>query len=93
MGLINDILDALDRIPIWKRLQSIPPEVDELRKQVVALEHKLSGKWPPDVCRYCGERAARLTYVAPSLNAQGIKIERWTCSACNKVEPRQIKVA
>jgi hypothetical protein len=28
MGIIDDILKALDRIPVWRRLQEIPGEVD-----------------------------------------------------------------
>jgi hypothetical protein len=62
MGIVDDILRALDRIPIWKRLQELPSEVDDLKARVAAFEDKLSGKWPPDVCRYCGARAARLVH-------------------------------
>ena len=60
MGVIEDMLKALDRIPGWKRLQEVPNEVDELKTKVAALEEKLGEKWPADICRHCGERAARL---------------------------------
>ena len=88
MGIVEDVFKALDRIPIWKRLQEVPSEIDVLKAQVAALEEKLSGKWPPDICRFCGERAARLTYSVPGATANGIKHERWTCSACGKIESR-----
>jgi hypothetical protein len=65
MGVIEDMLNALDRIPGWKRLQQVPSEVDELNARVAALEEKLGGKWPADICRYCGERGARLYYAIP----------------------------
>jgi GT2 family glycosyltransferase len=38
MGLLVDMLKALDRVPGWKRLQAIPDEVDELKKKVAATE-------------------------------------------------------
>jgi hypothetical protein len=41
MGIIDDILKALDRIPAWKRLQEVPSEVDQLKAKVAALEDKL----------------------------------------------------
>jgi hypothetical protein len=65
MGVIEDMLKALDRIPGWARLQQVPNEVDELKAKVAALEEKLGGKWPPDVCRFCGERAVRLRQSSP----------------------------
>jgi hypothetical protein len=93
MGILDDILSALDRIPVWKRLQELPEEMDVLKAQVAVLEEKLGAKWPADICRYCGERAARMTYSSPQANADGIKSERWTCSACKKFETRHVKIA
>jgi hypothetical protein len=60
MGFVEDVFKALDRIPIWKRLQELPSEVDQLKAKIADFETKLGGKWPPDVCKFCGERAARL---------------------------------
>jgi len=28
MGILDDILSALDRIPVWKRLQELPAKID-----------------------------------------------------------------
>ena len=80
MGMIDDILKALDRIPTWKRLQEVPAEVDDLKRRVVELEAKLGGKWPPDVCKYCGARAVRLT----ADSTYGGMFEVWTCGECGK---------
>ena len=30
MGIVDDLLKALERIPIWKRLGEVPDEIDEL---------------------------------------------------------------
>jgi hypothetical protein len=44
MGLLEDVMKALDRIPVWKRLQGVPAEVDSLKGRIAALEEKLGGK-------------------------------------------------
>lgn len=92
MTLVDDALKILDRIPIWKRLQNVPDELDALAARVAAIEEKLGDKWPPDVSHYCGERAARLTEAGRHATVEGIKLERWTCSSCGKTEPRHVKV-
>jgi hypothetical protein len=48
MGVLEDMIKALDRIPGWKRLQELPSEVDQLKASVAALEEKLSDKWPAE---------------------------------------------
>ena len=87
MGLLDDILKTLDRIPVWKRLQIVPEEVDELRSRVAELEEKLGGKWPPDICKFCGARAVRLT-ATRGPDARGKIIQLWGCGECNEVERR-----
>ena len=82
MGMIEDLLRALDRVPLWKRLGDIPVEVDDLKRRVGAVEEKLGHKWPPDVCKSCGARALRMTKSTADR-------EVWTCAACNNVEFRR----
>lgn len=89
MGLVDDILKTLDRIPVWKRLQIVPEEVDELRDRVAELEEKLGGKWPPDICKFCGARAARLTGILGP-DAKGKLYQQWGCEECNRVERRPV---
>ena len=59
-------------------MREAPAKVDDLDRRVAELEQKLTGPWPPDVCRLCGERAARLDY---SGEEKGIVRERWECTA------------
>ena len=92
MGIIEDILKALDRIPIWKRVQELPAEVDDLKARVAELEHKLSGKYPPDVCKLCGTRALRLKNTLGP-NTQGNMREIWVCEECTKHETRLVSPA
>lgn len=91
MGMIEDILNALDRIPIWKRVQALPVEVETLKTRVEELEQKLGNKWPPSICKYCGERAARLWYAYPN-QSHGYRREDWKCELCGKEEPRHTKI-
>jgi len=60
MGALEDVRNWLKEIPLWQELNKVPDGVSALEKKLEELESKLGGKWPPDVCRLCGERAARL---------------------------------
>jgi hypothetical protein len=82
MGMLDDLLKALDRVPLWKRLGSVPSELDDLKQRVGAIEEKLGNKWPADVCKSCGERALRMI----KSTANG---ETWTCGACHNPEFRR----
>jgi hypothetical protein len=90
MSVIDDVLKVLDRIPIWKRLQEVPSEVDDLKRRIAELEEKLGGKWPADVCRFCGERAVRL-HVTLGPDEKGYMHENWHCSNCNNTDVRLVK--
>lgn len=79
------MLKAFDRIPIWKRLQTVPQEVDELKAKVAALEELVSGKALADACPFCGARALRLDRV----DMHGDR-EEWKCQECGKT--REIRL-
>jgi hypothetical protein len=86
----DDVVKVLNRIPIWKRLGEVPSEVDELKRRVGELEEKLGSKWPGDVCKFCGARAARLGHtIGP--DAKGCLQQTWHCNECNQDELRLIK--
>lgn len=90
VGVIDDLMKTLDRIPIWKRLGEVPEEVDDLKKRVATLEEMLNGKWPAEVCRFCGARAVRLKdQRGPDM--QGVVTEFWTCSECGQNDRRRAK--
>lgn len=90
MGILEDMMKSLDRIPIWKRLQEIPSEVDALKQRVLDLEGKLGGKWPGDVCKFCGARALRLSNARP-INSNQMTEQRWKCETCERTEMRIVK--
>jgi hypothetical protein len=88
MGVLEDVQKMLDRIPIWKRLGEVPGEVDDLKRRVAELEAKYEGKFPPDVCKYCGERAVRMSHSMPPDDGKGKTRQEWTCAICQQVEIR-----
>lgn len=90
MGILEDVMNVLDRIPVWKRLQQVPADVDELKARIAALESKLGEKWPADVCRFCGERAVRLKHVLGP-DDRGMLHENWVCEKCNGHDQRLTK--
>jgi len=83
MGIVDETLKALDRIPIWRRLGEVPGEVDDLKKRVETLEEMLNGKWPADVCKRCGERAVRMQASMPGR-------QQWLCAECKFIEVRTV---
>jgi uncharacterized protein with PIN domain len=87
--ILADIIEALDRIPVWKRLQGAPAKIDELENRIAELEKKLGDKWPADVCKFCGERAMRMSQsYAPQKN--GNVAQQWHCGKCGQYENRVV---
>ena len=84
MGILEDILKALDRVPGWKRITTLPGEVDELQKRVSALEARLA-RASGDVCPRC--RAMSFTLVLsrpdPEFGHLGATQDVYRCGACN----------
>jgi uncharacterized protein with PIN domain len=87
MGLLEDMLKALDRVEVWKELQAAPKRISELESRVAELEGKLGGKWPADVCKYCGERAVRMYQKMGPIEGGKMR-ETWKCDKCSKHDTR-----
>jgi hypothetical protein len=88
MGLLDDMLKALDRLEIWKELQGAPKRIEALEKRLAEVDALLDGKAPPGYCRLCGARAARLSHNSLERN---IIIERWDCADCHHSDFRYRK--
>jgi hypothetical protein len=81
---------ALSRVLAWgKRTFAFAKRIATLESRVAALEDALT-KQPADACKFCGERAVRMTAKSPLLGNQGTQWweETWTCGTCSKTEIR-----
>jgi len=67
-----------------------PAKLDALGKRVAELEEKIGQDWPPDVCKFCGKRAARLIH-STTANEKGIYRQNWACAECKNTEIRSLK--
>jgi hypothetical protein len=90
MGLLEDVMKVLDRIPVWKRLQQIPAEHDALVARVADLERRLSGPTGL-ICPSCGEPKLMPVGSKPdeTFGDFGVMSDSYQCSNCQHQESRQ----
>lgn len=90
MGMIEDIMKALERIPGWKRIRETPDELDKLKTRVAALEAKLDGK-SGELCPMCNAPTfKRIASVADKKFAfAGLMRDTFECQSCQHREDRQ----
>jgi hypothetical protein len=88
----GDILAILDKVPIWKRVQAAPDQIDALEKRVAALEAKLM-RAPGLACPSCGALEYRVTNSATSkgpFGRLGAKDVTRQCGECSFSETELI---
>ncbi|KQO94661.1 hypothetical protein [Methylobacterium sp. Leaf91] len=90
----KDLLDLLDRIPVWKRLGELPAKLDEANERIAALEKRLE-RMPGEGCPKCGALAMRLDKagrpVGPEENQR--RTDTWKCVECGHSEIRTVQVS
>lgn len=89
MGMIEDIVKALERIPIWKRVSGLPEKMDALEKRVAALEQKLAGG-SGALCPLCDSpRFKRIKSVPCGIfGDSGVMQDTFQCQDCPHQETR-----
>ena len=89
MGLLEDIMKTLERIPIWKRLVQLPAETEALEKRIAALEAKLQPKTGSE-CPMCEDLAMNRIKTAdhPEWSFAGMKLDTLKCQSCGHEETR-----
>lgn len=88
MGIVADVLEALDRIPIWKRVSALPEEYEALKARVEALEARLNPAMG-DICPRCKKPEFMLMKTTPlpgRLGELGARQRHRQCSACGHEE-------
>jgi hypothetical protein len=93
VGVLDDVRKWLNDVPLWKELGTIPDRTKALEEKVAQMEKCLNGKWPPDVCKFCGERGMRLYHSFPGLDPKGNMREDWKCEKCARRDHRYFKPA
>lgn len=85
MGMLEDVMKALDRIPIWKRVQQLPSEVEALRARVEQLEARLKPA-TGDQCPKCRAMHFQLIETRPEPGPFGRELGAMEdvrrCSSC-----------
>ena len=84
MGLLEDIMKTLERVPGWKRIAGMPDEVDKLKVRLEALEARLTSP-SGEICPSC--RAPEFRIISnrpmPHFEWAGKSLNKWKCNACD----------
>ena len=93
MGILTDILNALDRWPEWKRLRASPQRLDDLERRIAALEGRtLEPTADGERCPSCGRLtffvAASRPSANPTLALVGARDHEWRCRSCEYTDLR-----
>ncbi|MDE1714761.1 hypothetical protein PWG14_19905 (plasmid) [Chromobacterium amazonense] len=92
MSVLSELNTLLEKIPLWKRLQSMPQEIDELRKRIEQLESSMQPKGH-DSCPKCHQRTFELVRTEPDPVFRKLGVQRrvYECSSCHHSEFQQLK--
>lgn len=91
MGLLEDIVKTLERIPAWKRLKDVPTDLDALRARVAAVEAQLAGG-SGSQCPICQAPGFKVVSSVPHPDwgeIDGSRMDRYECPACQHSEMKK----
>ena len=83
MGLLEDIIRALERVPGWKRIAATPDDLDALKVRVEALEARLAPA-TGEICPKCRKPSFRVVSNRPMPHFEwaGKSLDTLRCDAC-----------
>ena len=83
MGLLEDIIRALERVPGWKRIAATPDDLDALKARVEALEARLAPA-TGEICPKCRKPSFRVVSNRPMPHFEwaGKSLDTLRCDAC-----------
>lgn len=89
MGMLEELNDLLDRLPLWARIKALPDKVETLQQRVALLEAQFSGK-PGELCPVCNAPGFRRTGSKPDpvMGALGVMLDSYVCAGCGHAEDR-----
>ncbi|ECZ8127622.1 hypothetical protein F8606_21685 [Salmonella enterica] len=91
MGILSELNTLLEKIPLWKKLQHVPDEIELLKKRVEQLENDVKSTHGKR-CPKCGEMTFTLdrTESDPTFGVLGVQRNVYTCSSCHYSKFEQI---
>jgi C4-type Zn-finger protein len=93
MFSISDLVKLLEQIPVWKKLNAMPAEIEALRRRVEMLE--ASGRRTPgaDECPKCHGLAYSLDRSEddPMFGRMGVQRHYYSCKSCGYESYKQDK--
>lgn len=90
MGILEDILSALERIPGWKRIKESPERIDALEQRLKAIERLMAGG-SGQLCPICNSPKFKRTASKPDPGFEfaGVMRDFYRCEECGHSENRQ----
>ena len=92
MSVLQDLLAALDRIELWRRLKPLPDRVAQLEARVAELERRAGRQPAANACPMCGSEAFMRISSRPHPEwgpVAGFLLDTWQCPSCNHSEDRE----
>ncbi len=88
--MLSELNTLLEKIPVWKRLQSLPAEMDVLKQRVAELESLLKEQ-PDDACPSCHQRTYKLARTEQDPDfGMSVQYRIYECSACGHTESKTV---
>lgn len=91
MGVLEDVIKALERIPAWKRMLNMQSEISDLQARVKALESRLAPA-TGEQCPKCRSMSFNLLNSTPApapWGEMGVRQDHFACSACGYTDTRE----
>jgi len=91
MGVIEDLMLTLERIPIWKRLIALPAEIERLQARIASLEARLAPT-KGAICPKCREPHFMLESAGLEpgpFAVLGVQQYRYRCHSCSFEDVRE----
>ena len=84
MFSLSDLIKLLEQIPAWKKLSSMPGEIEALRRRVELLEQSANRVPRGDECPKCHGLSYRLDRSErdPTFGALGVQRHFYRCDSC-----------
>lgn len=88
LGAFDDVMKALKRISVRKRVAALPQELEALRRRVEELEAIVAGSGGADRCPVCDATGFKRYASVPFKILPGVMMDSYRCPVCSHEELR-----